>query len=113
MELSTISANDMQELTGRKMDWAEKFAFNQGQKKLRKNIAADGTINSKKLNKMAAPMAAGGGFHFGGFVLGFLLSLLGVLIAYLIKDEKKASRVKWAWIGFALIMVIYLVVVLV
>jgi len=34
--------------------------------------------------------------------LGFLLNLVGVLIAYLIKDDYKSNRVKWAWIGLGL-----------
>jgi hypothetical protein len=32
------------------------------------------------------------GFHTGGFVLGFLLNLVGS-IAYLIKDDYKSNRV--------------------
>ena len=108
-QLSTISMDDMEELTGRKMNWAEKFAFKSGQRKLQRGIAADGTITSKKLNKVAAPMA-GGGFHFGGFALGFFLGLIGVLIAYLIKDEKKSRRVTWSWIG--LLVIVALIVIL-
>jgi len=30
-------------------------------------------------------------FYIGGFALGFLLGLIGVLIAYLINDDKKAA----------------------
>jgi len=99
-ELSTISATELEAMTGRKMGFGEKFAFNKTQKKLKKSIEADGTINSKKVNYLAQQMA-GGGFHLGGFVLGLLIGLIGVLIAYLINDDKKKSRVTWAWIGFA------------
>jgi hypothetical protein len=35
-----------------------------------------------------------------------------VLIAYLINDEKHANRVKWAWIGLAVIVVIVLIAVI-
>ena len=44
----------------------------------------------------------GEGFQAGGFFLGFLLGLIGVLITYLINDDQKRNRVKWAWIGFAI-----------
>ena len=48
-------------------------------------------------------------FNIGGFVLGLLLSVIGVLIAYLIGDT---NVIKWAWIGFAVFLVIFLLAVL-
>ena len=47
------------------------------------------------------------GFHLGGFALGFLIGPIGVLIAYLIDDDKKRNRVKWAWIGLIAWVVIF------
>ena len=49
------------------------------------------------------------GFHAGGFFLGLLLGLIGVLIAYLINDDKHRNRVKWAWIGWGVIVVLVLI----
>lgn len=46
------------------------------------------------------------GFHAGGFFLGLLLGVIGVIIAYLINDEKKHNRVKWAWIGWGVWVVL-------
>ena len=63
---------------------------------MRDNIAPDGSFNSKAIKKAFGD----GGFHLGGFALGFFLSLLGVLIAYLINDDNKSSRVWSAWRGF-------------
>ncbi len=40
------------------------------------------------------------------------MGLIGVLIAYLINDDNKSNRVKWAWIGFGAFVVIYLVILL-
>ena len=48
-------------------------------------------------------------FNIGGFVLGLLLSVIGVLIAYLIGDT---TVIKWAWIGFGVFLVIFLLAVL-
>lgn len=113
MELSTISLKDFEILTNRKMRFFDRLAFKAGQKKLRKGIAEDGTIKKKKLQKFMDRYFAGEtGFHFGGFILGFLLGLIGVLIAYLIKDEYKQNRVKWAWIGWAITAVIALIAIL-
>ena len=84
------------------MKMAERFAFHKMQSKLQKGINNDGTIRSKKLNKFFGDGAEGKGFHGGGFALGIILGVFGVIIAYLINDDKKRNRVKWAWIGWAL-----------
>jgi hypothetical protein len=109
MELSEISAAELEALTGRKMSWGERISFKKAQKKLKKSYDENGTITNKKILKHANPDDLTAGFHLGGFALGFLLSLIGVLIAYLIKDDKKGNRVKWAWIGFGVALAIWLI----
>jgi len=111
MELSTISMDNLQTLTGRKMNFAERVSFKITQKKLRKSIASDGTIENKKLEKLIQKRDGDTGFHLGGFALGFLLGLIGVLIAYLIHDEHKRNRVKWAWLGLLAWIVLWLIIV--
>jgi hypothetical protein len=113
MELSTIKARDLQSLTGKKMNFAEKALFKISQKRLRASIAPDGTIDNKKLEKLFKKQDGETGFHAGGFFLGLLLWIIGVLIAYLINDAKKPARVKWAWIGFAVSTAIWLIFVLI
>jgi hypothetical protein len=112
MELSTISMDKLETLTGKKMNFAERISFRAGQRKLRKGIASDGTIESKKLQKLFGKRDGDSGFHLGGFALGFLLGLIGVLIAYLINDDYKHNRVKWAWIGCAIILVINIILLI-
>ena len=112
MELSEIKAKDFEQLSGHKMKLIDKVGFHLAQRDLRKSINEDGTINNKRLEKFTKRFAGDTGFHLGGFALGFLLGLLGVLIAYLIKDEYKPNRVKWAWIGFAGVVVLYLIIAL-
>lgn len=109
MDLSRMKAKELEAITGEKMNLKDKVGFAIAQKQLRSSINADGTINNRKLSKIAAKADGGSGFHLGGFALGFLLGLIGVLIAYLIKDDKKAARVKWAWIGLAAWVVIWLI----
>ena len=111
MQLSTIKMDELQKLTGQKLNLFERLMLKSGQKKLRSSIAADGTINSKKLNKaFSHDRDVTSGFHLGGFALGLLLFLIGVLIAYLINDGNHAVRVKWAWIGAAIAAVLYIVI---
>jgi hypothetical protein len=106
-DLSEMKVSEFESISGRDMKLADKAMFKMAQKELRKNISHDGTINSKKLNKFFTQKADGtSGFHLGGFALGFLLGLIGVLIAYLLNDDKKSSRVKWAWIGLGVVVVL-------
>ena len=111
LELSTISRTDLEKLTGKKMNFFQRMAFNGAQKKLQKGINSDGVVTNKKLQKIF-DSSAEGGFHLGGFALGFLAGLIGVLVAYLIKDDLKPDRVKWAWIGLAAAVVLGLILFL-
>jgi hypothetical protein len=112
-ELSTMKVADLEKMTGKKMGLLSRLEFKLAQRKLRHSINADGTLNNKKLAMLAGRDASGEtGFHAGGFFLGFLLGLIGVLIAYLINDEKKHNRVKWAWIGWAVWVVILLAIII-
>lgn len=111
MDLSQIKVKEFESLSGKKMKFVDKIGFKIAQRDLRKSINNDGTFNSKKLNRVANKMAVGEGFNIGGFALGLLLGLIGVLIAYLISDDNKAARTKWAWIGFGVWLVILLIAV--
>ena len=112
MELSTISMKELQKLTGRKMNLLERGSFKAGQKKLRNSINSDGTFNKKTEKLFNKTMAGGGGFHAGGFFLGFLIGAIGVVIAYVINDDKKKARVKWAWIGFGVSVVLSIIIII-
>ncbi len=112
-QLADMKATDYERLSGKKMGWLERLEFKLGQKKLRNSINEDGTVNNKKLEKMAANHGDGeNGFHLGGFALGFFLGLIGVIIAAVIKDEKRKARLRWALIGWLVFIVIYLILVL-
>ena len=109
-DLSVISKKDLEKFTGRKMNFTESLAFRGAQKKLRNGISDDGMITDKKIQKMFYSDGESG-FHLGGFALGFLLGLIGVLIAYLLHDDKQQNRRKWAWIGLAVSVVLSIIIV--
>ena len=105
-DLAYIKASDYEKVTGKKMSFLKKMQFKVAQRKLRHSINEDGTLSNKKLEKaFRDEMSGTTGFHLGGFALGFFLFVIGVLIAYLIDDEKKANRVKWSWIGAAIALI--------
>ena len=110
LDLSSISVTDFQLLTGKHLSFFERVSFKLSQRKLRHSINADGSVNNKKLLKLATAAADGGGFNIGGFALGFLLGLIGVLIAYLIHSDNKAALRKWAWIGLGVEVVLSLLI---
>jgi len=95
-DLSVISAKDLQTLTGKRMSLIQKISFKINQHKLRKSIHSDGTLDK---DSEAKYFALFGMFNIGGLLLGIFLSLIGVLIAYLIKTGDHKGRIKWAWIG--------------
>lgn len=110
LDLSTISVKEFEAATGRNMKLGQEIQFKLAQRELRKSINADGTVNNKKITKLYGKMADGtSDFNIGGFALGLLLGLIGVLIAYIISDDKKRARTKWAWIGLGVAVLIYLI----
>ena len=54
-----------------------------------------------------APVASD--FNFGGFILGFLLGLIGVGLAYIFSDDESFRRSAWYGLGTWLILLILLV----
>jgi hypothetical protein len=112
LELSHIKVKDLQLLTGHKMDIFDRLSFTMAQKKVRNMINRDGTISTKRIEKFTKSRGGETGFHIGGFALGFFLGVIGVLIAYLIRDDYKRNRVKWAWIGWGVWVVIWVTILL-
>jgi hypothetical protein len=111
LDLSRIKVKDYETISGKDLNFAQTASFKMAQRELRKSIAADGTINNKKLSKTFDKMATGD-FNIGGFALGLLLGLIGVLIAYIISDDKKRARVKWSWIGFGVAVLLYILLLI-
>jgi hypothetical protein len=109
MELSQLDVKSFETLSGKHLGFMDRMGFKLAQRDLRKSINEDGTINSKKLTRfMKRVQDHSTGFHIGGFALGFFVGLIGVLIAYLINDDNKPNRTKWAWIGFGIYVVLIL-----
>ena len=111
MEFSKLTPAAYEKMAHVKLKFFDRIAYKMAMKKLRKSISTDGTINNKKVAKMFSPTVDGdSGFHLGGFALGFLLGLIGVLIAYVaFNDDNKSNRVKWSWLGLAAAVVLSII----
>jgi hypothetical protein len=101
----SLTPKKYKELTGKKLSITQKISLKLAQKKVRKALKNNESIDSATM----ANAVDTSDFNIGGFVLGLLLSVIGVLIAYLIGDT---NVIKWAWIGFAVFLVIFLLAVL-
>ena len=100
-----LTPKKYKELTGEKLSFTQKIALKMAQRKVKRAIKNNEKVDSSVM----ANAVDTSDFNIGGFVLGLLLSAIGVLIAYLIGDT---SVIKWAWIGFAVFLVIFLIAVL-
>lgn len=101
-DLSVISIKDFQIISKNHLNFFERLSFKVTQKKLRNNINEDGSVKNNRMINALESSANANGFNALGFFMGLILGLIGVLIAYVAKDEKdiKRNRIKWAWIGF-------------
>lgn len=101
-DLSTISVKDFEDLSGSKMKGADKLLFKTAQKKIRKSINADGTLDNKQLERMYRKSGGGDGdFNIGGFALGFLLGLIGVLMNGLQRGGQLSQAIQCPFEGFS------------
>ena len=94
-----LSAKQYATLSGTSLKLKEKVSFKIVQHEMKKSIRKDGTVNQEQLKKT---MESGFQWHWGGFVLGFFLSFIGVIIALFFKDENKMNRIYTALIGMGI-----------
>jgi hypothetical protein len=95
------------ELTGKKMKLSQKISLKLAQWKIKRMLKKGKTVDLVAMTQKKGIDTSD--FSIAGFLLGFFLSLIGVLIAYLIDDE---AIIKWAWLGAGLSALLWLLFVL-
>lgn len=100
-----LTPKTYQIIVGKKMKLNERISLIVGKRYLKRAINKDGTVNTKKMGFFGKWE-----WHWGGFFLGFFLSLLGVIITLFINDDYKWDRfwsaVKGAVIAAAIVSII-------
>lgn len=97
-DLKTMPVKDIEAKIGHDLTWKQKLAI-----KMLKNKMAKAEEHPDK--------PAGNGSTFIGFLFGFLLGIIGVLITYIAFKGEKAT-IKGAWIGFAAVVLLILLTAL-
>jgi hypothetical protein len=93
------------ELTGKKMKLSQKISLKLAQWRIKRMLKKGKTVDLVAMTKKGIDTSD---FNIGGFLLGFFLSLIGVLIAYLLGGE---DLIKWAWLGAGLSAILWLLFV--
>lgn len=105
-DLLALTPAKYQELTGEKLGLKGKLALYL----LKKEVKKTGTTEPIQLEEELANTE--GGFNLIGFLAGFLLAFLGVLLVFLLASNNKAMK-RSAWLGLgALVLVVLISVVL-
>lgn len=94
-----LTPNSYYQLTGIKMGFKDRMALKLAQQEIRSSIKKN-TLKENDAVNFNQSMAGGrSSFRFGGFLLGLLLGLIGVGLAYIFTSNK--DYIKSAWKGFA------------
>ena len=93
------------ELTGKKMKLSQKISLKLAQHKVKRMIKKGKTVDLVAMSRGIDTSD----FNVIGFLMGLVLSLIGVLFAYLVGDE---SVIKWAWVGAGIGAIIFLLAIL-
>jgi hypothetical protein len=106
--LVKMNSREFAEVIGHKLSLKEKIVFRIAQRELRKEIKREGIQSDATLDVRQMMADGEKGFYFGGFILGLLLGLIGVLIAYLMKKDKAFIRSTWigwgVWVALVVIL---------
>lgn len=92
-------------LTGTRLGLKHGIELKMTQKQLKQVIRIDGTVDVKALIKASEEPFR---FHIGGFLLGFFLGIIGVIITLFFKDANRKSRLYSSLIGLGIVIILAL-----
>jgi len=104
-----LKPSDFKKLTGHKLTLKETIVFKITQKRIKKTIRKDGSVDLLAFNNQAKEPFK---FNWGGFFLGLLLPVLGLIITAFFKDDQRKNRITSAAIGTAIVCTVFIVFVL-
>ena len=101
-DLLALTPSKYEELTGEKLGLKGKLALYL----LKKEVKKTGTTEPIQLEEALAENE--GGFNLIGFLAGFFLAFLGVLLVFLLASNNKAMK-RSAWLGLGVLLALALI----
>ena len=108
-EYVKLKVSDFKRLTGQKLTLKERIVFRINQKRIKKTIRKDGAIDMDAYQKAAKEPFK---WNWGGFFLGLLLPIVGLIITAFFKDDQRKNRIDSAAIGTLIACIAFLIFVL-
>ncbi|WP_395804184.1 hypothetical protein [Daejeonella sp.] len=102
-EILKLSPKQYTEITGEKLSFKDKLAFSYMKKELSKNESLD---LDKKVDLKAAVSNGSGNFDLGGFIIGFLLGIIGVGLVYIFSTDSAMRSSSWKGFGAWIILLL-------
>ncbi len=109
VEYMRLKPSDFTKLTCHKLTWMETIAFKITQRRIKKAIRKDASNDMSAYIKHEKKSFR---WHWGGFFLGLLLPVLGLIITAFFKDAQRKNRIDSAAIGTCVFAIIFLVILL-
>ncbi|MFT3843659.1 MAG: hypothetical protein QM725_01295 [Lacibacter sp.] len=100
----SLTPAKVQEMTGTKLTFGQKVSLKMAQMQVKKQLKKGQDVNMTEMGKKA-----GSGINWLWLLVGFVLGLIGVLIAYLTREGSDDNRVKSAWIGAGIWVVLWII----
>lgn len=110
-DVLSLSKSEFRELKGSKLSFKEAIVFKSFQRELRKELNEKKITLSQTLNFKEAFEEKKFEFNIGGFVLGFLLGLIGVGLAHIFSTDKNFRRSSWQGLGAWVILLLVITAV--
>ena len=101
-QVLNLSPKQYEKITGVDLNFKEKMAFSMLKKELKKK-----DINST-INLEAAMAESSSDFSWGGFIVGFLLGLIGVALVHIFSKDQAMRSASWKGCGVYLILLLLL-----
>jgi hypothetical protein len=107
----SLSAKDIYAGTGKKLSFKEKMGLKFAQRELKTQVKKN-QIDENTIVELDKQMGYGeSSFNIGGFLLGFILGLIGVGLAHIFSDDKDFRRSSWKGLGAWIILLLVLVLI--
>lgn len=106
-----LTPRSWKELSGSKLSFKERMGLRLAQQEIRSEIKNNNLDENATINSLMAVEEGEKSFNFGGFILGFLLGIIGVGLAHIFSKSKNFRRSSWQGFGAWVILILVLALI--